>query len=151
MLVGRVGRAHGLDGSFSVASPNPELLIEGMVLEGLGEIVERKGSDHKPLIRVEGIEDRTSAEALSGQELHVDESFRPPLDDDEYLAEDLVGCRVADGDDALGDVVRLLGMPSCEVLELDNGMLVPMVKDAIRQIDVEAKRIDVDAGFLGAA
>ena len=151
MLVGRVGRAHGLDGSFSVASPNAELLIEGMVLEGLGEIVERKGSDHKPLIRVEGIEHRTAAEALSGQELHVDEAFRPPLEEDEYLAEDLVGCRVADGERSLGEVVRLMGMPSCEVLELDNGMLVPMVKDAIRAIDVEAKRIDVDAGFLGAA
>ena len=28
-------------------------------------------------------------------------------------------------------------------------LLVPMVSDCIRSIDVEARRIDVDLGFLG--
>ena len=73
------------------------------------------------------------------------------LDEDEFWAEDLVGCAVADGERSLGVVTALLGLPSCEALELDSGVIVPMVRDAVRSIDVEAKRIDVDAGFLGAA
>ena len=45
-------------------------------------------------------------------------------------------------------------LPSVEVLEVvrDDGeeLLVPMVGDAIRSIDVQARRIDIDLGFLGA-
>jgi 16S rRNA processing protein RimM len=84
-------------------------------------------------------------------DLMVDRSDAPALEADEYWAQDLEGCTVADGERVLGTVVRLLGMPSCEVLELDDGTLVPMVRDAIRTVDVSAKRIDVNAGFLGAA
>ena len=62
-----------------------------------------------------------------------------------------VGATVVDGDRALGTVSSLLALPSCEVLELDTGLLVPMVRDAIRSVDVDARRIDVDGGFLGAA
>ena len=151
MQAGKVGRPHGLDGSFHVVAPRPEVLTEGVELAGLGAIVARKGSDERPIVRVAGVEDRAAAEALRGRELVVDDALRPPLDEDEYLAEDLEGCRVTDGDRSLGEVVRLLGLPSCEALELDSGVLVPMVSDAIRAIDVEGKRIDVDAGFLGAA
>ena len=149
--VGVVGRPHGLDGSFHVMTPRSELLSEGVVLEELGPIVGRKGSDDRPIIRVEGVADREAALALGGRELVVDEANRPPLDDDEYLAQDLIGCRVVDGDDAFGAVVRLLAMPSCEVLELEDGTLVPMVKDAIKRVDVENKRIEIDKEFLGLA
>jgi 16S rRNA processing protein RimM len=45
-------------------------------------------------------------------------------------------------------------LPSVEVLEVirEGGeeLLVPMVADAVRSIDVAARRVDVDLGFLGA-
>ena len=151
MQAGKVGRPHGLDGSFHVVAPRPEVLTEGVELAGLGAIVARKGGDERPIVRVAGVEDRAAAEALRGRELVVDDALRPPLDEDEYLAEDLEGCRVTDGDRSLGEVVRLLGLPSCEALELGDGTLVPLVRDCVRSIDVQAKRIDVDGGFLGAA
>ena len=71
------------------------------------------------------------------------------LDEDEYLAADLVGCSVVDGGRSLGTVTALLGLPSVEALELDTGLLVPMVRDAIRSVDIAARRIDVDLSFLG--
>jgi ribosomal 30S subunit maturation factor RimM len=44
------------------------------------------------------------------------------------------------------------GLPSCEVLEVDRvgggELLVPLIADAVRDVDVEAKRIDVDLAFL---
>ncbi len=48
----------------------------------------------------------------------------------------------------------MLPLPSCEALEVvrDDGggeLLVPMVRDAIRSVDVAARRIDVDLSFLG--
>ncbi len=73
--------------------------------------------------------------------------------DDEWFAEDLEGCRVVDGERELGVVRRLLALPSCEVLEVERpgagDLLVPMVRDAIRRVDVGARVIDVDAAFLG--
>ena len=48
----------------------------------------------------------------------------------------------------------MLELPSVEVLEVErpNGteLLVPMVGDAIRELDVAGRRVDVDLGFLDA-
>jgi ribosomal 30S subunit maturation factor RimM len=54
------------------------------------------------------------------------------------------------GERDLGTVAALIALPSCEALELESGLLVPMVADAVKRIDVAARRIEVDAGFLGA-
>jgi ribosomal 30S subunit maturation factor RimM len=50
-------------------------------------------------------------------------------------------------------VSRLIELPSCETLEVlrpgqGTPLLVPMVRDAIREIDVSSRRIEVDADFL---
>jgi 16S rRNA processing protein RimM len=148
---GRVGRPHGLDGSFHVVEPEARLLAEGTELAGLGRIVARKGTDDRPIVRVEAAGDRTAAEELRGRVLEAVVGDAPPLDEDEYLAADLEGCVVTDGMRELGIVKRLLAYPSCELLELDDGSLVPFVRDCIRAVDVAAKRIEVDGEFLGAA
>jgi 16S rRNA processing protein RimM len=153
-VAGRVGRPHGLDGSFHVMDPAPDVISAGRsvrVGDAETEIVAIKGTAAKPIARLALASDRTAIEALRGAELFVDAALAPPLDADEYRAEDLVGSAVVDGSRSLGTVSALLALPSCEVLELDTGLLVPMVRDAIRSVDVEARRIDVDGGFLGAA
>ena len=154
MRAGRVGRPHGLDGSFHVTDPAPRLLhpdIPRVVGDAPARITAKKGTEERPILRLDIAADRTAAEALRGRELLVDDSLAPALEDDEYWADDLVGCSVADGSRELGEVTALLALPSCEVLELDDGTLVPMVRDAIRSVDLEARRIDVDAEFLGRA
>jgi 16S rRNA processing protein RimM len=64
-----------------------------------------------------------------------------------------VGCAVVDGEIAVGTVVRLLAYPSCELLEVQREgaplLLVPLVRDAVRSVDIEARRIDVSLAFLG--
>jgi 16S rRNA processing protein RimM len=158
LRAGRVGRAHGLDGSFYVRDATPLLLEVGVEVLVAGRplrIVRRSGDDRRPIIRLEGSEDRTAAEALTGQPLMVKRSDAPELEVDEWWADDLVGCAVHDAERAVGRVVRLLAMPSCEVLEVARPdaareLLVPLVSDAVRSVDVERKRIDVDLRFLGA-
>jgi 16S rRNA processing protein RimM len=76
------------------------------------------------------------------------------LEEDEWWAEELDGCAVHDHGRAVGTVARLLALPSCEVLEVtrsDTGdtLLVPLVGDAVREVDVERRQIDVDLEFLG--
>jgi 16S rRNA processing protein RimM len=158
LSAGRVGRAHGLDGSFFVTRPRPPLLELGARLrigDAEREIVRRAGTDAKPIVRLEGVDAREAADALRGQELLVARSAAPPLDDDEYWPEDLEGCAVTDGDVEIGIVRALIGYPSVDVLEVEregaDPLLVPMVRDAIRSVDVTAKRIDVSLAFMGEA
>ncbi len=158
VAAGRVGRPHGLDGSFYVTRPVPRLLVLGArVSVGDAEvpIVRRAGTDAQPIVRIEGVTDREGATALRGRELRIDAGAAPVLGDDEYWAHELEGCVVRDGELTVGVVTALLELPSCEALEVrraDGGeLLVPMVRDAIRAVDVAARRIDVDMGFLGVS
>jgi len=156
MRAGVVGRPHGLDGSFYVASPQPALLELGAVLSLSGvstTVVRRAGTDAKPIVRLELCGDRAAAQALRGQELIGPDPERSALAPDEYLASDLEGSRVVDGERELGVVARLIALPSCECLAVTRPgsaeLLVPLVRDAIRSIDIERKLIDVDGAFLG--
>lgn len=153
--VGRVGRPHGLDGSFHVTHPRPSLLTEGasVTVDGAARRIERRaGTDERPIVRLAGCASREDAEALRGRPLLVARGSGPPLGDEEWWPEDLVGCRVHDAGRPVGAVARVTALPSCDVLEVARGvdgtLLVPLVRDAVRSVDVGAKSIDVDLGFV---
>jgi 16S rRNA processing protein RimM len=149
---GRVGRPHGLDGSFHVTRPRGVLLSLGGALRigsDVHEIVRRAGTEDRPILRLRGVDDRAGIEALRGADLFVERADAPPLPEGEYWAEDLEGCAVVTADGrALGVVARLRPLPSCEVLEVGD-LLVPMVGDAVLNVDIAARRIVVDHAFLG--
>lgn len=96
---------------------------------------------------------REAVEALRGQDLLVPRAVAPPLEEDEWYAADLEGLRVVDGAVPVGVVSRLLPLPSCEALEVSRPdgreLLVPLVRDAVRGVDLEAGTVDVDLTFLG--
>jgi 16S rRNA processing protein RimM len=153
---GRVGRPHGLDGSFHVTRPDSRLLPLGGTVTVAGAAVKierRAGTEERPILRLEGHAGREAAEALRGQPLWVTRADLPELEADEYWAHELEGCAVVDGSTPVGVVRALVPLPSCDALavERDGGgeLLVPLVRDAIRSIDVAARRIDVDVAFLG--
>jgi 16S rRNA processing protein RimM len=157
LRAGTVGGPHGLDGSFHVVRPNPQLLVLGTSVLVAGQerrVTRRAGTDARPILRVEGFDDRDAAQTLRGEDLLVTRAEAPELEEDEWWAEDLEGCTVHDSGQPVGTVRRLLGLPSCEVLEVERtqgggDLLVPLVTDAVRSVDLERKEIDVDLRFLG--
>jgi 16S rRNA processing protein RimM len=142
-----VGRPHGLDGSFYVERP-AHALTPGteVVVAGSRAVVERRGgTDDRPLVRLAGVGDRNAAEALRGETLLVP-GGREELGPDEWYDEDLVGCQIA----GLGEVRAVLHGPSCDLLEVgEEGLLVPLVRDAVTHVDLGARQIQVDMAFLG--
>jgi 16S rRNA processing protein RimM len=153
VVAGRVGSPHGLDGSFRVIRPVPSLLAKGRRVHVDGApraIVRRAGTDERPIVRLEGCHDRAAAAALRGRDLEVPRGEAPPLGEDEWWATDLVGLRVTDGEREVGRVDALRALPSCEVLEVGD-LLVPLVRDAVRAVDLERGVVDVDLRFLGEA
>ena len=74
MTAGRVGKPHGLDGSFYVERPRHEL-PEGAEVTLAGHahrIVRRAGTDERPLIRLAGVDDPG---ALGGELLLVEDEL----------------------------------------------------------------------------
>ena len=142
VTAGRVGKPHGLDGSFYVETPRHPLPegIELTIGDAVRRVTRRRGTDERPLIRLEGVED---ARPLRGELLLVEDE----LGEGEWLAADLVGLTVL-GLPAPATVARLVDAPSCSILELDDGRLVPFVSDAIARVDVDAREIHLNPDFL---
>jgi 16S rRNA processing protein RimM len=140
VTAGRVGKPHGRDGSFYVERPRHEL-PEGAEVTLAGHahrIVRRAGTDERPLIRLADLDDPGG---VRGELLLVEDQ----LGEGEWLASDLVGLSVP----GMGKVAQVIDAPSCSVLELEDGTLIPLVSDAVRSVDLEAGEIEVDRDFLG--
>jgi 16S rRNA processing protein RimM len=150
VAVGRVGRPHGLDGSFFVeqASDDPERFARGAVLYVEGAPVKvaasKRGSGGRPVIRLD-------REVARGTELTVRRDDLPPTGEGEYYAFQLVGLEVEEEDGrVLGRVAQVAPGVANDVLELDSGVALPLVEDCVRDIDLDGGRIVVAAGFAPA-
>jgi 16S rRNA processing protein RimM len=145
--IGRVGRPHGLDGSFFVEGPSerPGAFAVGAVVFVNGEpvkiVASKRGSQNRPVIRLARRVDR-------GAELAVPRESLPPLGEDEYYSFQLVGLAVEEeGGRVLGHVRDVLDYPANDVLELDTGLSLPLVEACVRKVDLESGRIVVAQGF----
>jgi 16S rRNA processing protein RimM len=145
--VGRVGRPHGLDGAFVVedASDDPRRFEVGSILLVDGERVtvtlSRRVGRGRPAIKL----DRPVAR---GAELSVRREDLPPPDEGSYYVADLVGLEVVEeGGERLGAVVDVLPGVANDVLELDNGLLLPLVEECVREVRLAQRLVVVAAGF----
>ena len=146
VAVGRVGKSHGLDGSFVVegASEDERWFQVGARLlagEDETEVVAAKRAGGRPVVRLDRRVER-------GTELQVERAALPPPGEDEYYVFELVGLEVVEEDGrALGKVATVAAGVANDVLELDSGRALPMVEECVRDIDLEAGRILIAPGF----
>jgi 16S rRNA processing protein RimM len=144
--VGRVGKPHGLDGSFFVerASQDEERFAQGATLRVDGEpatVVASKRSRGRPVIRLD-------REVPRGAELCVPRSELPPPAENEYYAFQLVGLEAEEeGGRLLGRVAEVQPGVANDVLELDSGLALPLVDACVLEVDLERGRILVARGY----
>jgi 16S rRNA processing protein RimM len=144
--VGRVGRPHGLDGSFVVedASEEPSRFAVDAVLwidREPARVVASKRSRGMPVIRL----DRPVAR---GSALTVPAADLPAPAADSYYVFQLVGLAVEEeGGRPLGRVADVAPGVANDVLELDSGLALPMHEECISEVDLAAGRIVVARGF----
>jgi 16S rRNA processing protein RimM len=148
--VGRVGRPHGLDGSFFVegASERAATFATDAILYAGGAaarvVSSKRGAGGRPVIRLDRPVER-------GATLAVPRDSLPPLGPDEYYSFQLVGLVVEEeGGRVLGRVSDVLDYPANDVLELDSGLSLPLVEACVRQVDLEGGRVVVSVGFADA-
>lgn len=95
------------------------------------------------LIRLAGVDSANDAQAYAGATFYAGRE-RIVLEPGEYLDRDLEGCELYDPHGkALGAVSRVEHYPSSDML-IVGGKMVPMIKEFVKRIDVDARRIDVD-------
>lgn len=147
--VGRVGKPHGLGGAFVVeqASEDPDRFAVGarLLVDGEGaEVVESKRAGGRPVIRLD-------RDVPRGALLEVPRESLPEPAPDRYYVVDLIGCEVFREDGAgLGTVTQVQDFPANAVLELDSGVLLPLVDACVREVDLDGRRIVVAPGFDNA-
>jgi 16S rRNA processing protein RimM len=145
-VVGRVGRPHGLDGSFVVedASDDESRFRHGATLVVRGEparVVASKRAGGRPVVRLDRPVQR-------GDALAVPRSALPPPEPDAYYVFELVGLAVEEeGGRGLGRVTDVTPGVANDVLELDSGLALPLVAACVREVDVDRRRIVVAAGY----
>ena len=144
--IGKVGRPHGIDGSFFVEQPSDDARwwkTGATFLAGgkLVEVVAHRTSSGRPVIKVEPAVER-------GTVLEVERDQLPSTGEDEYYAFQLVGLPVEEETGrALGTVKVVTPGVANDVLELDAGVLLPMVEECVKAVDLDARRIVVAEGF----
>ena len=152
IVVGRVGRAHGLDGSVTLTGHGGVVPLDPGCEVRVGDqparIVARKGTAERPILRFDLAADRESAELLRGLEVTVPSHRLPEPAADEFFHVDLIGCEVHLAGRPMGRVTAVHEYPANDVLELDSGALIPFVDEVVERVDPPARRIEVRAGVL---
>ena len=100
------------------------------------------------LARIEGVDDRNTAGALRGTELHIARAALPPTEGEEYYHVDLVGLSVESADgDALGRVSAIHDHGAGPIVEIQPpdgpSTLVPFTREHVPTVDIEAGRMVV--------
>jgi len=157
---GRLGRPHGVRGEISLRPFNPEgegladaalplpvFLVRQSERRPMTLVAARPANDAW-LVRLEGVETREQAAALTNAELWLPRATLPALGDDEFYVEDLVGCTVVDETGRVRGTVRATFWNGAQdVLTLDGPdgeVMVPAVSEFIREVDLDARRVVVD-------
>ena len=144
--IGKVGKPHGIDGAFFVEQPSADdrwWKVGSAFLVGGGavEVVATRRSSGRPVVKLDRPVER-------GALIEVERDALPPTEADEYYAFELIGLPVVEENGReLGSVKAETTGIANDVLELDSGVLLPMIEDCVRQVDLTGGRIVVAEGF----
>lgn len=158
LVVGRVVKSHGIRGELVVDirtdSPEERFAIGSRLRGRTGkgrtvtdrEVVIEAARNHsgRLLVRLEGVADRDTADALRGMLFLVDSGDLPETNDsDEFHDHQLVGLRVlGTAGQHVGEVAEVVHTPGGELLDvrLEAGVsaLVPFVAAIVSEIDLDA-------------
>jgi 16S rRNA processing protein RimM len=154
VLVGKFGAAHGIKGEVRLQSFTGDPAAIGRY----GPLSDVKGRQFKLtslrpvkadlfVARVDGIKDRTAAEALVNVELFVSRAALPPPEEDEFYLTDLIGLDARDPSGVrLGTILNVLNFGGGDILEVvpEGGgetWLLPFTKEVVPEIDLARRQV----------
>lgn len=160
MLIGQLAGPFGVRGEVKVELftdfPERFAALERVYLGADRHAWEVEGSRrHKGqvLLKLRGLESPEAVRALGHPEIFVPRTQAAPLPEGHFYLEDAIGMVVVTEDgESLGPITQVLRTGSNDVFVVGRGrdeVLVPVIKDAIRELDVEGRRVTVERWALG--
>ncbi len=155
ILLGVVIGAHGLKGEVKVKTftETPDRLgAYGPLHAKDGRVfivtVARVTAPDGVVVRLDGVDDRTDAEALKGLQLFVARAALPKTEAEEFYHADLIGLRAEDGEGRLiGHVRGIHNFGAGDVLDIEkpdgSEALLPFTRDFVPVVDVKSGRITI--------
>jgi len=155
LLVGRIGRAHGILGEATIEvrtdEPDRRFAIGATVqTDSHGDLKIISGRVHNGILLLgfEGITDRNGVEKLRNTLLYADVDINEPSDDeDEYHVLQLIGCQaVLENGEIFGEVSDVINLPGQDLLAIktSNGeQLIPFVHQLVPTVDIANKKVVV--------
>ena len=162
LCIGVVVGAHGIKGGVRIkpftADP-ADLTSYGPVSTETGQTWRLKGAsvDGKGVVtaKIDGVEDRTQAEALKGAKLYIERGALPEADEDEFYIADLIGLAAETPDGKpLGTIKAVYNFGAGDVVEVSGEqgeILVPFTLKAVPVVDIKARRVVIDPPELTEA
>jgi 16S rRNA processing protein RimM len=155
LLVGRIGRAHGILGEATIEvrtdEPDRRFAIGATVqTDSSGELKIISGRVHNGILLLgfEGITDRNSIEKLRNTLLYADVDINESNDDeDEYHVMQLIGCAaVLESGETFGEVTDVINLPGQDLLAIKTvhgEQLIPFVHQLVPTVDIAMKKVVV--------
>jgi len=134
ILIAKVTKVFGIKGEVKIVvySNQPQNIENYPLFNDKGEEMKLKFSNKNKTIigtsagnpimiaKIDGVNDRTAAEALSGMEIYVNREDLGDINDDEFYYVDLVGLDVIDeNSQKIGKVLNVLEYGAGELLEIE--------------------------------
>lgn len=157
LVVGRIGRAHGVRGDLFVEpftdEPEVRFAIGAQLTTSVNDsklktltVTENKWHSGKLILHFAGIDDRTVAEQLKGIELSADvDPLELPDDPDEFYDHQLIGLKVLHSGEIIGQVDQVLHLPAQDLLAViksdGSEVLIPFVKQIVPEVDLVNKNL----------
>lgn len=154
--VGKIVNTHGIKGELRILSDfryKDKVFQKNMKLyvgKNKKEFIINSYRFHKiyDMVTFIGFNNINDIEYLKGDFVFINEEDLK-LDDGEVLSEKLIGFDVFIGDNKVGKVTEILDTPANEVIRAGKNILIPYVKEFIKEIDINNNTIYVnDIGGL---
>ncbi|MEI7541354.1 MAG: ribosome maturation factor RimM [Actinomycetes bacterium] len=155
LLVGRIGRAHGILGEATIEvrtdEPDRRFAIGNKLQsDALGELTIISGRVHNGILLLgfEGFTDRNAIEKLRDVLLYCDVDINEPgIDDDDYHVLQLIGCAAhLESGEVIGEVTDVINLPGQDLLAIktETGeILIPFVHQLVPVVDIAARKVVV--------
>lgn len=154
--MGRIAAAHGIRGEVvvhSYADDPRDIAAYGPLADKSGTrafVLKLIGVSSKGIVaRIEGIGDRTAAEALRGTELYVERTQLPAPDPEEFYHVDLIGLEAVSPEGSpLGVIVGVENYGAGDLLDIrpvggGQSAFVPFTEAFVPEVDLAAGRVIV--------
>ena len=151
--IGKIVNTHGLKGEmrFTAWCDGIEFLkaVKSVIINNAQyKLTGVKEHKNVFIIKFDGVDDINDTPAFINQVVYAKRADLPELPENTYFIKDLIGLKVFDGENQIGEIADVFQTPANDVYvvkrEAGKDILIPAVKQIVKNVSIKDARIDVE-------